>query len=157
MSSAVYSAAVRERCREPHRAGAWPDGEPGVGTGSAGSLDAGVWTRLQVRVGADGRIDDTRFKVFGCSAAIASASFAADALVGATLAEARALAPADVAEALGLQGDKRAMAALATEAARGAVDDWERKTGTGDWGRKAGLGARDPGLGSENTGLGESR
>ena len=96
MSSAVYSAAVRERCREPHRAGAWPDGEPGVGTGSAGSLDAGVWTRLQVRVGADGRIDDTRFKVFGCSAAIASASFAADALIGATLAEARALAPADI-------------------------------------------------------------
>ena len=148
MSSAVYSAAVRERCREPHRAGAWPDGERGVGTGSAGSLDAGAWTRLQVRVGADGRIDDTRFKVFGCSAAMASASFAADALIGATLAEARALVPADVAEALGLQGDKRAMAALATEAARGAVDDWERK---------AGLGSRDSGLGSGNAGLGESR
>jgi nitrogen fixation protein NifU and related proteins len=134
MTSAVYSAAVRERCREPRRAGAWPDGEPGVGTGSAGSLDAGVWTRLQVRVGTDGRIDDTRFKVFGCSAAIASASFAADALIGATLAEARALAPAGIVDALGLQGDKRAMAALATEAARGAVDDWERKTGTGDQG-----------------------
>ena len=148
MTSAVYSAAVRERCREPHRAGAWPDGERGVGTGSAGSLDAGAWTRLQVRVGADGRIDDTRFKVFGCSAAIASASFAADALIGATLAEARALAPADVAEALDLPGDKRAMAALATEAARGAVDDWERK---------AGLGSRDSGLGSGNAGLGESR
>jgi nitrogen fixation NifU-like protein len=148
MTGAVYSAAVRERCREPRRAGAWPDGEPGVGTGSAGSLEAGVWTRLQVRVGADGRIDDSRFKVFGCSAAIASASFAADALIGATRAEARALAPGDVAAALGLQGDKRAMAALATDAARGAVDDWERK---------AGLGARPPGLGSENAGLGESR
>jgi len=134
MSSAVYSAAVRERCREPRRAGAWPDGEPGVGTGSAGSLDAGVWTRLQVRVGADGRIDDARFKVFGCSAAIASASFAADALIGATLAEARALAPEDVAVALGLSGGKQAMAALATEAACNAVDDWERRTGTADWG-----------------------
>ena len=134
MSSAVYSAAVRERCREPRRAGAWPDGERGVGTGSAGSLDAGVWTRLQVRVGAAGRIDDTRFKVFGCSAAIASASFAADALIGATLAEARALASADVAVALGLSGDKQAMAALATEAACNAVDDWERRTGTGNWG-----------------------
>ena len=148
MTSAVYSAAVRERCREPRRAGAWPDGEPGVGTGSAGSLDAGVWTRLQVRVGADGRINDTRFKVFGCSAAIASASFAADALIGATLAEARALSPAGIVHALGLQGDKRAMAALASEAARGAADDCERK---------AGLEARDPGLGNENTGLEESR
>ncbi len=152
MSSAVYSAAVRERCREPHRAGAWPDGEPGVGTGSAGSLDAGVWTRLQVRVGADGRIDDTRFKVFGCSAAIASASFAADALIGATLAEGRALAPADIVAALGLQGDKRAMAALATDAARDAVDDWEKKTGTRDWGPKAGLGTRGSGAEARDSG-----
>ena len=148
MMTAVYSEAVRERCREPRRAGAWPDGDRAVGSGSAGSLDEGTWTRLQVRVGADGRIDDTRFKVFGCSAAIASASFVADALVGATLAEGAALSPSDVADALELPDDKRAMAALATAAARGAVADWERK---------AGLGALDPGLGSKNTGLGESR
>ncbi len=134
MMTAVYSEAVRERCREPRRAGAWPDGDRAVGSGSAGSLDEGTWTRLQVRVGADGRIDDTRFKVFGCSAAIASASFVADALVGATLDEGAALSPADVADALELPDDKRAMAALATAAARVAVTDWQQRTGTLDQG-----------------------
>ena len=134
MMTAVYSEAVRERCREPRRAGAWPDGDRAVGSGSAGSLDEGTWTRLQVRVGADGRIDDTRFKVFGCSAAIASASFVADALVGVTLDEGAALSPADVADALELPDDKRAMAALATAAARGAVTDWQQRTGTLDQG-----------------------
>ncbi len=137
MMSAAYSEAVRERCREPRRAGAWPDGDRAVGSGSAGSLDEGTWTRLQVRVGADGRIDDTRFKVFGCSAAIASASFVADALVGATLAEGAAVSSAEVADALELSDDKRAMAALATAAARSAVHDWQQRTGT-----------RDPGPGS---------
>lgn len=127
MIAAAYSEAVRERCREPRRAGAWPEGDRAVATGSAGSLEAGAWTRLQVRVGADGRVEDTRFKVFGCSAAIASASFVADALVGATLAEARALTPADVAAALALPAGKHAMAALATEAARAAAEAWTRQ------------------------------
>ena len=131
MIGAAYSEAVRARCREPRRAGAWPEGTAAVGTGSSGSLDAGTWTRLQVHVGADGRIDDTRFKVFGCSAAMASASFVADALVGASLADARALAPADVADALDLPDDKRAMADLATTAARAAVDDLAHRVGTG--------------------------
>ena len=140
--TAAYSEAVRERCREPRRAGAWADDDSRVGTGSAGSLDEGTWTRLQVRVDADGRIDDTRFKVFGCSAAIASASFVADALVGASLAQARALAPGHVAEALDLPDDRRAMAVMATEAARRAVDDWVRRAG-----------ARDSGLGAQSTEL----
>lgn len=146
MIASAYSDAVRERCREPRRAGAWPEDDHGVGTGSAGSLDAGTWTRLQVHVDGDGRIDDTRFKVFGCSAAIASASFVADRLVGASLDDARALAPAEVVDALQLPGDKHAAAALATEAARGAVEDWARKTGAGGWGLGAGpIEDADPG------------
>lgn len=145
MMSVAYSEAVRTRCREPRRAGAWPDDDRDVGTGSAGSLDAGTWTRLQVRVGADGRIDDTRFKVFGCSAAIASASFVADQLVGATRSEACALEPAAVAESLRLPDEKRAMAALATEAARSAVEDWERRRGSAPGTRGSGAGTRDAG------------
>lgn len=125
--AAAYSDAVRMRCREPRRAGGWPDGAAHVGTGATGSLDAGAWTRLQVH-GAGGVIDDARFRVFGCSAAVASASFVADALVGATPAAARALDARAVAEALALPTEKQAMAALAVEAARAAVDDWERRT-----------------------------
>lgn len=133
--AAAYSEAVRVRCREPRRAGGWPEDAAHVGTGAIGSLDAGAMTRLQVH-GTDGVIDDARFRVFGCSAAVASASFVADALVGATPASARALDARAVAEALALPAEKQAMAALAVDAARAAVDDWEaragaRATGTG--------------------------
>lgn len=122
----AYSDAVRLRCREPRRAGGWPDGAVDVGTGATGSLDAGVWTRLQVH-GTDGVIDDARFRVFGCSAAVASASFVADAIVGATPDAVRALDARAVADALALPADKYAMAAMAIDAARAAVDDWQTR------------------------------
>lgn len=126
----AYSDAVRMRCRDPRRAGSWPDGTAGVGSGAMGSLDDGAWTRLQIRVAPDGAvIDDARFRVFGCSAAVASASFVADALVGVSPRQARALDAAAVADALELPDDKRAMAALATDAARAAIDDWEMRAG----------------------------
>ena len=125
--AATYSEAVRMRCRDPRRAGGWPDGAAAVGTGASGSLDAGAWTRLQVHVTPAGDvIDDARFRVFGCSAAVASASFVADALVGIAPAAVGALDARAVVEALALPADKHAMAALATEAARAAIDDWKR-------------------------------
>ena len=131
MTSAMgYSAEVRRRCQQLDRAGSWPDGEPRVGTGVVGSLDAGTMTRLQVRLAADDdRIEDVRFKVFGCSAAIASASLAADRLSGATLDAAMALDAADLAAALQLPDDKRAMAAQAVTAAHAAIDDACRRAG----------------------------
>ncbi|MGE0812188.1 MAG: iron-sulfur cluster assembly scaffold protein [Vicinamibacterales bacterium] len=138
--TAPYSEAVRARCRDPRRAGGWPDGETGIGTGAAGSLDAGALTRLQVRLSGGGdTVEDARFRVFGCSAAVASASFVADAIVGGSSARARALEAAEVADALALPADKRAMARLATDAARAAVEDWEtrhrdQEPGTGDQG-----------------------
>ncbi len=136
---ALYSEAVRTRCREPRRAGGWPDGTPGVFTGERGSLDSGTWARIQVHVPAGSAvIDDTRFRVFGCSAALASASWVADALVGRTTAGARRIAADAVVRELGLPDDKAPMAALAAEAAWAAVAEWEQA---------AGLGARVPGLG----------
>jgi nitrogen fixation NifU-like protein len=134
-----YSEEVRRRCRELPRAGGWPEDDPAVGTGVAGSLAAGAMTRLQVRMAADGtRVEDTRFKVFGCAAAIASASLAADRLVGADLAAARTLDPSALADELALPAAKRAMAAHAAAAAQAAAEDWERKNGD----RRPGTGAR---------------
>lgn len=138
---ATYSEAVRARCREPRRAGSWPEGAPGVGTGDRGSLASGAWTQLQVHV-AEGSdvIDDARFRVFGCSAALASASFAADAIVGRTTVGARALSGDAIAEALDLPDDKRAMATLAADAACAAAEDLERRLGARGWGLEAGAG-----------------
>ena len=97
-------------------------------------------TRVQVRLDASGdRIDDARFKVFGCSAAIASASLAADRVAGAAVSAARSIDAGELAAALDLPDEKQAMAAHAVAAVRAAIADWERKSrdrgpGTGDRG-----------------------
>lgn len=141
--AAIYSEAVRMRCRDPRRAGGWPDGAAEVGTGATGSLDAGAWTRLQVHVSAAGDvIDDARFRVFGCSAAVASASFVADAIVGIAPAAVRALDAGAVVDALALPADKHAMAALATDAARAAIDDWALRAGARGSKQESGTGDR---------------
>ena len=128
--AAGYSAEVRRRCDRLDRAGGWPESDPRVGTGVVGSLEAGTMMRLQVRLAeGDDRIEEARFKVFGCSAAIASASLAADRLGGAALAAAVGLDAAELATALALPDDKRAMAEQAVTAARAAIDDACRKVG----------------------------
>lgn len=93
-----------------------------VGTGEVGTLDEGTVVRIQVRRGGD-RIAEARFKVFGCSAAIASASLVAEWLEGATMDEARLLTPERIVQQLDLAPERAHVARLAIEAARKALDD----------------------------------
>ena len=132
-TAAAYSAEVVRRCQQLPRAGSWPEDDRRIGTGVIGSLDAGTMTRMQVRVAAGGeQIEDARFKVFGCSAAIASASLAADRIAGAPVSAARALDASELAVALELPEDKRAMAGHAVAAVQAALDDLERKARLGE-------------------------
>lgn len=121
----MYSVAVLERVRNPRRVGALPDGA-GVGTGEAGTLESGTTVRIQVRL-AGRRIDEARFRVFGCSAAIASAALVAEWLEGADVGEAAAITAARISTALALPDERAHVAALAAEAARRSVADAERK------------------------------
>lgn len=114
-----YSEEVLRRVREPQRVGALPAGA-GVGTGVSGTLEEGTVTRIDVRLGGD-RIVEARFKVFGCSAAIASASLVAEWLEGASLNEAAALTAERVSETLHLAHERDHVARRAIEAARQAL------------------------------------
>lgn len=91
-----------------------------VGTGVSGTLEEGTVTRIDVRVAGD-RIVEARFKVFGCSAAIASASLVAEWLDGASLDEARALTASRVVEALQLVQEREPVAERAIAAAQQAL------------------------------------
>lgn len=124
---AAYSAAVIERVRNPQRVGTLPDSAE-VGTGEAGSLDAGTMARIQVRVRED-RIIEARFKVFGCSAAIAAAGLVTEWLEGASLEEARELSAERVVEYLALPAERVHVAAVAIDAARQALRDAGEKAG----------------------------
>jgi nitrogen fixation protein NifU and related proteins len=126
-----YSLAVLERVRDPKFAGALPRDEVSVGTGEAGSLDEGTMTRIQIRVGVDGQIADAVFKVFGCSAAIASACLVAERLQGASVDAARDLDAMTVAAELELPIERARVAGMAVRAAQAAVDDWRRKRNSG--------------------------
>jgi nitrogen fixation NifU-like protein len=91
-----------------------------VGTGVAGTLESGTVIRIQVRV-SGGRAVEARFKVFGCSAAIASASLVAELIEGATKAEAEALTPERVVQMLQLAPEREYTARMAVEAAQTAL------------------------------------
>jgi NifU-like protein involved in Fe-S cluster formation len=115
-----YSDEVLRRVRQPQRAGSL-DGEH-VGTGEVGTLDEGTVVRIQVRKSGD-RIAEARFKVFGCSAAIASASLVAEWLEGAAIDEANTLTPERVVQKLDLLPEREYVAQMAVKAALAAIDD----------------------------------
>ena len=115
-----YSDEVLNRVRTLERVGTL-EGE-GVGTGEAGTLDEGTVVRIQVRLDGD-RIAEARFKVFGCSAAIASASLVAEWLEGAAMDEAKTLTAERVVQTLELVPEREHVARMAVEAAEKALAD----------------------------------
>ena len=115
-----YSEEVLDRVRNPQRAGGLDGAQ--VGTGEVGTLDEGTVVRIQVRKSGD-RITEARFKVFGCSAAIASASLVAEWLEGAAIAEATRLTPERVVQVLGLPAERAYVAEMAVEAGLKAVTE----------------------------------
>jgi NifU-like protein involved in Fe-S cluster formation len=113
-----YSDEVLRRVRELQRAGAL-EGE-GVGTGEVGTLDEGTVVRIQVRTDRE-RIAQARFKVFGCSAAIASASLVTEWLESAPIDEATQLTPERVVQRLELAPEREYVARMAVDAGLLAV------------------------------------
>ena len=113
-----YSDEVLRRVRDPHRAGSLEGAD--VGTGEVGTLDEGTVVRIQVRRDGD-RIAEARFRVFGCSGAIASASLVAEWLEGSTMAEATALSAEQVVQQLALAPEREYVARMAVEAGLHAV------------------------------------
>jgi nitrogen fixation NifU-like protein len=123
-----YSPAVLQRVRDPRHVGWLPRDAADVGTGEAGSMDEGALTRIQVRVNAaSGQVAEAVFKVFGCSAAIASASLVTERLQGATIESVRELDSMMIVAELQLPIERAYVAGLAVEAAVKAIDEWEHK------------------------------
>jgi NifU-like protein involved in Fe-S cluster formation len=118
-----YSDEVLRRVRDLERAGSMSGDH--VGTGEVGTLDEGTVVRIQVRADGD-RIAEARFRVFGCTAAIASASLVAEWLEGAAIDEAGKVTAERVVQRLGLAEERHHVARMAVEAGLKAVEDTER-------------------------------
>jgi nitrogen fixation NifU-like protein len=128
---AEVSAKVARRCVELSHAGSMDPSQPEVGTGAAGKASEGELIRIQVRVRRE-RIQEARFKVFGCSGSIASASLASEWAEGKSLEEAGSIRESDLAAALELPASRRHCASLAEEALRGAIRNYREKCRQGE-------------------------
>lgn len=125
--SPEYTPQVIEHFSNPRNPGALPDptGRGQAGEGANGEL------MIQISLRApDGVVEEARFRAFGCSASIASASVATELLRGRTLQAASALSAREIEDALGgLPESKRHCARYAADAAQSAARDGLRRLG----------------------------
>ena len=70
----AYSEKVIDHYENPRNVGSMPKDDDSVGTGLVGAPACGDVMKLQIKVNAQGIIEDAKFKTFGCGSAIASSS-----------------------------------------------------------------------------------
>jgi len=123
----AYSDKVIEHYENPRNVGTLDKNDDHVGTGLVGAPACGDVMRLQIRVGDDGKIQDAKFKTFGCGSAIASSSLATEWLKGKTVDEAETIKNSMIAEELNLPPVKIHCSVLAEDAIKSAIQDFRAK------------------------------
>jgi len=125
----AYSNKVIDHYENPRNVGSFDRNDEAVGTGMVGAPACGDVMKLQIKVGADGVIEDARFKTYGCGSAIASSSLVTEWVKGKTLDEAGTIKNTQIAEELALPPVKIHCSILAEDAIKAAIDDYRRKHG----------------------------
>ena len=120
-----YSEKVMEHFRNPRNVGEIknPDGIGHVGNPVCGDIME-MYIKVENNV-----IVDTKFKTFGCGAAIATSSMVTELVKGKTIDEALKISNKAVIEALGgLPHIKMHCSVLAEEALKSAINDYLAKS-----------------------------
>jgi nitrogen fixation protein NifU and related proteins len=125
----AYSDKVIDHYENPRNVGSFEKGDESIGTGMVGAPACGDVMKLQIKVGVDGRIQDARFKTYGCGSAIASSSLVTEWVKGKTLEEAATIKNTDIAQELSLPPVKIHCSILAEDAIKAAVSDYKKKHG----------------------------
>ncbi len=122
----AYSDKVVDHYQNPRNVGKLDENDPSVGTGMVGAPACGDVMRLQIKVGADGVIEDAKFKTYGCGSAIASSSLLTEWVKGRTLDEAEGIKNTEIAEELALPPVKIHCSVLAEDAIKAAIKDYRK-------------------------------
>jgi nitrogen fixation NifU-like protein len=125
----AYSNKVIDHYENPRNVGSFDDKEKNVGTGLVGAPACGDVMKLQIKVSDDGRIEDAKFKTFGCGSAIASSSLTTEMLKGMTLEEAQEIKNTSIVEELALPPVKIHCSVLAEDAIKAAIKNYKDKNG----------------------------
>ena len=123
----AYSEKVLDHYENPRNVGSFDKEDPTVGTGMVGAPACGDVMKLQIKVGANGIIEDAKFKTYGCGSAIASSSLVTEMLKGRTLDEAQTIKNTSIVEELALPPVKIHCSVLAEDAIKAAVADLKAK------------------------------
>jgi len=123
----AYHQNVIDHYENPRNVGSLDKSSKDVGTAIVGAPACGDVMKLQIRVGADGRIAEAKFKTFGCGSAIASSSVATEWIVGKSIEQCLEIKNTDIASHLKLPPVKLHCSMLAEDAVKGAVKDFLKK------------------------------
>ena len=120
----IYSEKVMDHFTNPRNVG---EIENPDGVGEEGNPVCGDMMTFYIKV-KDDRLEDVKFKTFGCGAAIAVSSITSEMARGKTLDEAMKITPEVVAEELeGLPKNKLHCSNLGAQALQKAIRDYMSK------------------------------
>ncbi len=120
----VYNQKVMDHFMNPRNVG---EIENADGIGEEGNPVCGDLMTFYIKV-KDDRLEDIKFKTFGCGAAIAVSSMVSEMALGKTLDEALTITPASVAGKLeGLPSNKMHCSNLGAQALHKAIRDYRAK------------------------------
>ena len=122
MKSTQYTKKVMEHFRNPHNVGTLEGSD--VAVGRVGNPVCGDLMEIYIRV-KDDKINDIKFRTFGCGSAIATSSMITEMVRGKTLDDAMKVTRQDVANELeGLPPIKMHCSNLAADALHAAIANW---------------------------------
>jgi nitrogen fixation protein NifU and related proteins len=120
----LYNPTVMDHFMNPRNMGDLKDAD---GIGEVGAAACGDIMKISIKI-KDGKIEDARFKTFGCGSAIASSSMATELIKGRTIEEAMSFSNQEVVSALGgLPPVKIHCSVLAEEALKAALEDYVKR------------------------------
>jgi len=123
----AYGDKVLQHYENPKNVGTLDKNDPNVGTELVGAPACGDVMRLQIKISDDGKIQDAKFKTFGCGSAIASSSLVTEWVKGKTVDEAMTIKNTHIAQELSLPPVKIHCSVLAEDAIKAAIADWRKK------------------------------
>lgn len=127
----MYSEKVMEHFMNPRNVGEIKDAD---GVGTVGNPVCGDMMTFYIKVNGN-RIEDVKFKTFGCGAAIAVSSMISEMAKGKTIEEAMKISNRDVASELGgLPAQKMHCSNLGADALHKAIENYLEKVGGKDGG-----------------------
>ena len=120
----MYSEKVMDHFTNPRNVGEIKDAD---GVGTVGNPVCGDMMTVYIKV-RNSKIEDIKFKTFGCGAAIATSSMVTELAKGKEISKAEEISRLDVANSLGgLPKVKMHCSNLAADALKAAIEDYRKR------------------------------